>query len=139
MKRLVVIGLAYLLSACQSSLASLPQGHPARVANFPAMASDLSDCVYRAAQSIPSPYVFHRHARADNLEHLVTATEGAYTAMQPELPQLQLRFITQGETTTVEMRDSAIEDPTLRRDTWSIVERCAQQMTQPPGAKSAGP
>ena len=64
MKRLVVIGLAYLLSACQSSLASLPQGHPAKVANFPAMASDLSDCVYRAAQSIPAPYVFHRHARA---------------------------------------------------------------------------
>lgn len=85
MKRLVVIDLAYLLSACQSSLVHLPQGHPAKVANFPVKAADLSNCVYRATQSIRSPYVFHRHARADNLEHVVTATEGANTAMQPEL------------------------------------------------------
>ena len=102
MTRLAVIGLAYLLSACQSSLAHLPQGHPAKVANVPARAADLSDCVYRVAQSIRPSYVFHRHARADNLEHVVTATEGANTAMQPELPQLQLRFVKQGETATVE-------------------------------------
>lgn len=139
MTRFVVMGLAYLLSACQSSLAHLPQGHPAKVANVPARAADLSDCVYRAAQSIRPSYVFHRHARADNLEHLVTATEGANTTMQPELPQLQLRFMTQGETATVEMRDSAMGDPTLHRDTWSLVERCAQQMAQPPVAKSTVP
>ena len=100
------------------------------------LAADLSDCVCRAAQSIRSSYVFHRHARPDNLEFLVTAIGGANTAMQPELAQLQLRFMTQGETATVEMRDSAIGDPTLHRDTWSIVERCAQQLAQPPGAKS---
>jgi hypothetical protein len=138
MKRLVVVGLACLLSACQSSPANLLPGPPEKAADFPTMAAELSDCVYRAAQSMRSPYIFHRNARADNLEFLVTAT-GSNTERQPTLPKLELRFITQGETTTVEMRDTAIGDHELSHDIWSIVERCARQVAHPPGAKSATP
>jgi len=137
MKRLVV-GLGCLLSACQSSLANLP-GQPEKVADFPAMAADLSDCVYRAAQSMRSPYAFHLNARADNLEFLVTATGGANTAIRPKLPRLELRFMTQNETTTVELRESAIGDPALSRDTWSIVERCTQQVAKPPARNPPTP
>ena len=75
MKRLAVVGLACLLSACQSSHTDLLPDKPEKVADFPATkAVDLSDCVHRAAQSMPFPYVFHLNARADKLEFVITAT-----------------------------------------------------------------
>jgi hypothetical protein len=138
MKRLAAIGLTCLLSACQSGPATLLEGQPEKTANFPTMATDLSDCVYRFAQSMRSPYLFHRHARADNLEFVVTAT-GSNAPIATTLPKLELRFITQGETTSVEMRDNAIGDHELSHDVWTIVERCSQQKTKPSESKSSAP
>jgi hypothetical protein len=138
MKRLVVIGLACLHSACQSGFANLLPGQPEKTADFPTMGADLSDCVYRAAQGMRSPYLFRRKARADNLEFLVTAT-GSNAATSSTLPKLELRFITQGEATTVEMRDTAIGDHELSHEIWSIVDRCAHQVTKPSAAKPTAP
>lgn len=136
MKRLAAIGLACLLSGCESSPATLLEGQPEKISNFPTTAADLSDCVYRFAQSMRSPYLFHRHARADNLEFVVTAT-GSNAPIATTLPKLELRFITQGETTSVEMRDNAIGDHELSHDVWTIVERCSQQKAKPSESKSS--
>jgi hypothetical protein len=130
MKHFAAMGLACLLSACQSSPATLLEGQPDKAADFPTTAADLSDCAYRFAQSMRSPYLFHRHARADNLEFVVTAT-GSNAPIATTLPKLQLRFITQGETTSVEMRDNAIGDHELSHDVWAVVEWCSQQKTKP--------
>jgi hypothetical protein len=138
MKRLVVVGLACLLAACQSNPINVLPGPPEKAADFPTKAPELSDCVYRAVQSMRSPYIFHRTARADNLEFLVTA-RGINTEKQPKLPTLELRFITQGETTTVEMRDTATGDHELTPEIWSSVERCSRQVAKPPAARSTAP
>ena len=133
-----IIGLACLLSACQSSPASLLEGQPEKVANFPTMAADLSDCVYRFAQSMRSPYLFHRFVVRANQEFLVTAT-GFNGKTSSKLPNLELRFIAQGETTTVEMRDNAPEDHELSDESWVIVERCSHQVAKPSGSTSTKP
>lgn len=127
MKRLTAIGLACLLSACQSSPATLLKGPPEKIENFPAMAADLSDCVYRFAQSIRSPYLFERGVRAGHREFLVTGT----AASTSELPQIELRFITEGETTIVELRENAAGDHELSHDLWAFVERCSHQVAKP--------
>jgi hypothetical protein len=130
MKRLGVMGLVCLLSACQST--QLP-GQPEKTATFPTVAADFSDCVYRFAQSMRSPYFFHRITVRADKEFLVTA------ARPPTFPQLELRFIAQGEATTVELRDTAIQDHELSDDVWAITERCSQQTTKPHGARSTAP
>jgi hypothetical protein len=123
MKRLGVIGLLCLLSACQST--HLP-GQPEKTATFPATAADLSACVYRSAQALRSPYLFHRlQVRADK-EFLVTAT-GSNAPIVPKFPKLELRFIGQDQTTTVEIRDTAIQNHELSEDVWATTERCSQQ------------
>lgn len=93
------------------------------------MAAELSDCVYRFAQSTRTPYLFDRDVRANNMEFLVTGN----AASTLKLPKIELRFITQGETTTVEMRENAVGDHELSRDIWAIVERCSQQKAKPSG------
>ena len=133
MKRFAVVGLACLLSACHSSPTDLLPDKPEKVADFPATtAADLSDCVHRAAQSMPSPYVFHLNARADKLEFVITATVEPHTTMQPKLLKLELHLMTKGESTTVEMKKSALGDHELNRDIWSIVERCAERRPEHP-------
>ncbi len=136
MKRLAVIGLACLLSACQST--HLLEGPPDKTASFPLMTADLSDCVHRSAQSMRSPYWFRRHARADNLEFVVTAT-GPHAPIASKFPQLELRFLTQGATTIVEMRDNATGDHELSDETWAFVERCAHQVDRPSAPTSPLP
>jgi hypothetical protein len=135
MKRLAAMGLACLLSACQSSPATLLKGPPEKIENFPAMAADLSDCVYRFAQSRRSPYLFDREVRAGNIEFLVTGTAASVS----KLPQIELRFITQGETTIVELRENAVGDHELSHDVWTIVEQCSQQQAKPSGSTSTAP
>lgn len=133
MKRFAVVGLACLLSACHSSPTDLLPDKPEKVADFPATtAADLSDCVHRAAQSMPSPYVFHLNARADKLEFVITATVEPHTTMRPKLLKLELHLMTKGESTTVEMKKSALGDHELNRDIWSIVERCAERRPEHP-------
>jgi hypothetical protein len=139
LKHLVVICLASLLSACHSSLADLPWDKREK-ADFQATAvADLSDCVYRAAESMGSSYFFHLNARADKLEFLITATTVSDLAIQPKLAKLELHFMAKGETTTVEMRDRATGDHMLSRDLWSIVERCAEQVAKLPTTKPTAP
>lgn len=140
MKRLAVVGLACLLSACQASRTDLLPDKPEKVADFPATtAADLSDCVHRAAQSMRYPYVFHLNARADKLEFVITATGESDTTMRPKVPKLELHLMAKGENTTVEMKKSAVGDHELNRDIWSIVERCAQRMAEHPAEKSTAP
>lgn len=132
MKRLALVGLACLCIGCQPSRTDLLPDRPEKVADFPGTtAQDLSDCVHRAAQSMRSPYIFHFNARADKLEFVITATGKPDTTMQPNLPKLELHVMTNGESTTVEMKQSAIGDHELNHDIWSIVERCAQRPEQP--------
>jgi len=128
MKRLTVMGLACLLSACQSNLADLLPSKPDKVADFPAAVADLSDCTHRATYSMTSPYLFRLIARADNREFLITATETSEQTLRPTLATFELHFMANGKTTRVEMRESAIGDPSLSREIWSIVERCSQRV-----------
>jgi hypothetical protein len=137
MKRLAAIGLVCLLSACQSSPANQLPGQPEKAANFPGMATDLSDCVYRFSQSMTSPYFFRRITTRADKEYLVTA-KGSNAPTQPKYPRLELRFIAQGETTTVELRDDASGDHELEDRIWSIVERCSRQ-AKPSAATSTTP
>ena len=138
MQRLAVVGLACMLSACQSGPTDLLPDKPEKVADFPATtAEDLSDCVHRAAQSMRSPYVFHLNARADKLEFVITATGEPNTTMRPKLLKLELHLMTKGESTTVEMKKSAIGDYELNRDIWSIVERCAGRRPEHPAENTA--
>ena len=132
MKRLALVGLTCLFIGCQSSRTDLLPDKPEKVADFPATtAQALSDCVHRAAQSMGSPYIFHFNARADKLEFVITATGTLDTPMRPKLPKLELHMMTNGESTTVEMKKSAIGDHELNRDIWSIVEHCAQRPEHP--------
>jgi hypothetical protein len=140
MKRLAVIGLACLISACQSDLVGLLPDKPDKVADFPATTSaDLSGCVYQAAQSMTPPYAFHLNARADNREFVITPAGVSAKNVHSGVAKLELHFMTKGENTTVEMRESPIADHVLSRRIWSFVERCAEQVANPPGAKSAAP
>ena len=125
MQRLAVVGLACMLSACQSGPTDLLPDKPEKVADFPGTtAEDLSHCVTRAAQSMRSPYTFHLNARADKREFVITATEGSPTTMRPKPRKLELHLMTKGESATVEMEKGAVEDQKLNRDIWSTVERC---------------
>lgn len=140
MKRLAVMGPVCLLTACQWSLVHLLPDKPEKVAEFQAAtAADLSDCVHRAAQSMRAPYAFHLNARADHLEFLITATEVPETTMRPTLSDLELHFLTTGESTTVEMHERTMRDHVLSRDIWSIVERCAQRVAEHSAEKSTAP
>lgn len=140
MKRLAVIGLACLISACQSDLVGLLPEKPDKVADFPATTSaDLSGCVYQAAQSMNPPYAFHLNARADNREFVITPTGVSAKSEHSGVTKLELHFMTKGENTTVEIRESPIADRVLSRRMWSFVERCAEEVTNPPGMKSTTP
>jgi len=85
-----------------------------------------------------SAYLFHRIVRADNQEFWVTAT-GSNAEVVPKLPQLELHFITQGKSTTVELRHTASGDHELSPAVWAIVERCARQVAMPSAATSTAP
>ena len=128
MKRLAVMGLACLLSACQSNLADLLPGKPDRGADFPAAVTDLSGCTHQATHSMPSPYLFRLIARADQREFLITATGTSEQTLRSTLATPELHFMANGKTTRVEMRERAIGDPALSREIWSIVERCSQRL-----------
>jgi hypothetical protein len=132
LKRFIVIGLACLLSACVSSVADPRHGKADKVADFPAAAADLSDCVHRAMKSMDSPYDFRLIARPDNLEFFITTTRVSEAITRREPATLELHFMAQGKTTTVEMRENAIGGRVLSSETWPIIERCSQQVGAPP-------
>lgn len=134
MKRLTVVGLACLLSACVSSLADLCEANADKVADFPAAAADLSDCVHRAMDAMGPSYAHRLHASPDKLEFFITTTRVSDVITQRQMVGLELRFIAQGQATTVEMREGATGGWYLARKVWPLIERCSQQVAAPSAA-----
>lgn len=139
MKRLTLVSLACLLSPCVSSLADLHQANAHKVADFPAAAAEFSDCVHRAMQTIGSSYAHRLHARPDKLEFFITTTRVSEVITQRQMVGLELRFIAQGQATTVEMREGVTGGWYLARKVWPFIERCSQQIAVPPAASLPAP
>jgi hypothetical protein len=134
MKRLTLVSLACLLSACASSLADSRQANADKVADFPAAATDLSDCVHRAMEAMDSSYAHRLHSRPDKLEFFITTRLVSRVITRPQRAGLELRFIAHGQATTVEMREGVTGGWYLARKVWPLIERCSQQGAAPPAA-----
>jgi hypothetical protein len=74
MKRHTLVSLACLLSTCVSTPADLHQANADKVADFPAAAADLSNCVHRAMETMDSSYAHRLHGRPDKLKFFITTT-----------------------------------------------------------------
>jgi hypothetical protein len=131
MKHFAVVSLACLLSACVSNLADFRQTNADKVADFPAAASELSDCVHQAMQAMGSSYAHRLHARPDKLEFFITTTRVSDVVKRRKMEGLELRFIAHGQATTVKMREGVTGGWYLARKVWPLVERCSQQVTAP--------
>lgn len=132
LKRLAVIGLTCLLSACVPSLADLRQDKADKVGDFPAVATYLSSCVHRAMKEMESPYDFRLIARPDTLEFYITATRVSDAITKRELAGLELRFLAHDQGTSVELREGDPDGWVLARQVWPIIERCSQQLSPLP-------
>jgi hypothetical protein len=139
MKRLTIVSLACLLSACESGLTELRQENIDKVADFPGMAADLSDCVHRAMKAMDSPHAHRLHALPNKREFFVTATPVSKVLTRPQVASLELRFIAHGPATTVEMREGVTGGWVLARKVWPLIERCSQQGAAPPAASGPAP
>jgi hypothetical protein len=134
MKRLTVMSLACLLSACVFSLSDLCQANDDKVADFPAAAAELSDCVHRAMDAMGASYAHRLHASPDKLEFFITTTRVSEVITQRQMVGLELRFIAHGQATTVEMREGVTGGWYLARKVWPLIERCSQQVAAPSAA-----
>ena len=132
LKRLAVIGLTCLLSACVSSLADLRQDKADKVGEFPAEAAHLSRCVHRAMKEMESPYDFRLNSRPDKLEFYITAARVSDAITKREQAGLELRFIVHDQATSVELREGVPDGWVLARQVWPIIERCSQDLTPLP-------
>lgn len=132
MKRLTVVSLACLLSACVSSLADRRQAD--KVGDFPAAAAELSDCVHRAMEAMGSSYSLRLHSRPDKLEFFITTRPVSRVIKRPQRASLELRFIAQGQATTVEMREGTTGGWYQARKVWPLIERCSQEVATPSAA-----
>ena len=139
MKRLMVVSLACLLSACVSNAANLSQTHTDKMEEFPAMATDLSACVHQATEALDVPYAFRLHARPDKRKISITATSVSKVITRREMIGLELHFIPQGQSTTVEMRKGVTGGWWLAPKVWPLIERCSQHVTAPPAASLPAP
>lgn len=140
LKRLAVIGLTCLLSACVSSLADVRQAQPDKVADFPVVAADLSGCVHRAMEAMESPYEFRLITRPDKLEFYITAIRVSDAITRRQVAGIELRFIAHDQkTTSVEMREGVPDGEVLAYQVWPIIERCSQQVAVPPAASPTAP
>jgi hypothetical protein len=133
------MGLTCLLSACVASVADLRQAQPARVGDFPAAATDLSDCVHQAMKAMESPYDFRLNARPDKLEFYITATRVADAITNRQMAGIELRFIAHNQATSVEMREGDPDGWVLARQAWPLIERCSQQLTARPAPNPTAP
>ena len=136
MKRLTLVSLACLLSACVSNLAELRQANADKVADFPAAAAELSGCVHRAMEAMGSSYAHRFHAGSDKLEFFITTIPVSKVITQRQMVGLELRFIALGQATTVEMREGVTGGWYLARKVWPLIERCSQQVATSPAASS---
>jgi rhamnose utilization protein RhaD (predicted bifunctional aldolase and dehydrogenase) len=127
MKYFMVVSLACLLSACVSNAANLPQTHADTVAEFPAGATDLSACVHQATEALEVPYNFRLHTHPDKRKISITAASVSKVITRREMIGLELHFIPQGQSTTVEMRKGVTGGWWLAPKVWPLVEHCSQQ------------
>ena len=127
MKYFIIVSLACLLSACVSNAAHLPQAHADTVGEFPAGATDLSACVHQATEALDVPYSFRLHTHPDKRKISITAASVSKVITRREMIGLELHFIPQGQSTTVEMRKGVTGGWWLAPKVWPLVERCSQQ------------
>jgi hypothetical protein len=132
MKYLMVVCLASLLSACASTQANPPQTRADKVAEFPAVATDLSACVHQATEALDVPYSFRLHTHSDKRKISITAASVSKVITRREMIGLELHFIPQGQSTTVEMRKGVTGGWWLAPKVWPLVERCSQQYAAQP-------
>jgi hypothetical protein len=138
-KRLAVIGLTCLLSACVSSLADLRQDKADKVGDFPVAAFYLSSCVYHAMKTRESPSDFRLKAHADELGFSITATWVSAANTTRERAALDLRFLAHDQTTSVELREGGRDGWVQARQAWPLIERCSQQLERAPGPNPTAP
>ena len=134
LKRLIVVSLACLLSACVSNATNVPQVQADKVAEFPVGATDLSACVHQATETLDVPYSFRLHARPDKRAFVITATSLSKVITRREMIGLDLHFIPQGQSTTVEIRKGVTGGWWLAPKVWPLIEHCSQHVTTPPAA-----
>lgn len=139
MQRLTLVSLACLLSVCVSSLADRRQAHAEKVADFPAAAAELSNCVHRAMDAMGPSYAHRLHARPDKLEFFITTTRVSEVITRRQNIGLELRFIALDQATRVEMREGVTGGWYLARKAWPLIERCSQQIATPPAASPTAP
>ena len=139
MKHLTVVSLVCLLSACASTQGNLPQTHADKVAEFPAGAMDLSACVHEATEALDVPYSFRLHARPDKRAFVIIATSVSKVITRREMIGLELHFIPQGQSTTVEMRKGVTGGWWLAPKVWPLIENCSQHVSTPPAASFSAP
>ncbi len=139
MKRLTLVGLVFLLSACVSNQADVRQTDADKVAVFPAAAENLPACVHQATKALDVPYTFRLHTRPDKRKFLITATSVSTVITQRQMIGLELHFIDQGSATTVEMRKGMTGGWWLAPKVWPLIERCSEHVAAPLTASPPAP
>jgi len=139
MKRLTLVGLAFLLSACVSNQADVRQADADKVAVFPAAAENLSECVHQTAEALDVPYTFRLHTRPDKRKFLITATSVSKVITRRQMTGLELHFSAQAQATTVEMRKGVTGGWWLAPKVWPLIERCSEHVAAPPTASPPAP
>lgn len=139
MKRLMIVGLTFLLSACVTNQADLRQADADKVAIFPATAENLSGWVHQATEALDVPYTFRLSTFPDKRKFLITATSVSKVITRRQMMGLELHFIDQGSATTVEMRKGVTGGWWLAPKVWPLIERCAEQVAAPPTASPPAP
>lgn len=130
--RLGVVSPACLLSACMSNAANHPETRADQMAEFPAIATDLSACVHQATEALAVPYTFRLHAHPDKQKISITATSVSKVITRRKMIGLELHFIPQGQFTTVEMLKGVTGGWWLAPKVWPLIERCSQHAARIP-------
>jgi len=139
MKRLMIVGLTFLLSACVSNQADLRQANADKVVVFPVAAAELSACVHQTTEALDVPYTFRLHTRPDMWKFLITATSVSKVITRRQMMGLELDFIAQGQTTSVEMRKGVTGGWWLAPKVWPLIERCSEHVDALPAASPSAP
>jgi hypothetical protein len=139
MKRLTVVSLACLLSACVSNPATLRHVPADRVADFPVSATALSACVHQATEALKVPYTFRLQPSPHKRTFSITATAVSTVITRRQLIGLEVQFIAQGPATTVHMRKGMTGGWWLAPKVWPLIERCSEQHAALLGEGSTDP
>jgi len=139
MKRLTLVGLVFLLSACVSNQADVREANGDKVASFPVAAADLSACVHQATEALDVPYTFRLYTRSDKRTFLITATSVSKVIRQRQMIGLELYFTDQGSATRVKIQKGVTGGWWLAPKVWPLIERCSEHVAAPPTASPPAP